>query len=117
MQVSGGIFGELDFFLRHPRSFAAVSSTDDCTIQVLIPRGGRLIATDCDGLRLTVSVSIHPGADSGGAPKHAEPSLGPRGGSRACASQVPLLPGERQARTERRRQGRANVARVVRSAN
>jgi CRP-like cAMP-binding protein len=40
MQVSGGIFGELDFFLRHPRSFAAVSSTDDCTIQVLNPRGG-----------------------------------------------------------------------------
>ena len=66
MQVSGGIFGELDFFLRHPRSFAAVSSTDDCTIQVLIRAGGgmtaqtrcsfargggRLIATDCDGLR------------------------------------------------------------------
>ena len=48
MQVSGGIFGELDFFLRHPRSFAAVSSTDDCTIQVLIRAGG---APDCDGLR------------------------------------------------------------------
>ena len=62
MQVSGGIFGELDFFLRHPRSFAAVSSTDDCTIQVLIPRGGRLIATDCDGLRriATDSLRIDP---------------------------------------------------------
>ena len=27
--------GELDFFLRHPRSFSAVASTDDCTVQVL----------------------------------------------------------------------------------
>ena len=33
--VDGGIFGELDFFLRHPRSFAAVASTNDCTVQVL----------------------------------------------------------------------------------
>ena len=33
--VNGGIFGELDFFLRHPRSFSAVASTDDCTVQVL----------------------------------------------------------------------------------
>ena len=31
--VNGGIFGELDFFLRHPRSFSAVASTDSCTVQ------------------------------------------------------------------------------------
>ena len=34
--VDGGIFGELDFFLRHPRSFTAVASSMDHTvIQVL----------------------------------------------------------------------------------
>ena len=33
--VDGGIFGELDFFLRHPRSFSAVASTPDTCVQVL----------------------------------------------------------------------------------
>ena len=33
--VDGGIFGELDFFLRNPRSFSAVASSRDTTIQVL----------------------------------------------------------------------------------
>uniref|UniRef100_A0A7S2B7X7 Cyclic nucleotide-binding domain-containing protein n=1 Tax=Haptolina brevifila TaxID=156173 RepID=A0A7S2B7X7_9EUKA len=33
--VNGGIFGELDFFLRNPRSFTAVASTDNCTLQEL----------------------------------------------------------------------------------
>ena len=33
--VNGGIFGELDFFLRNPRSFDAVASSADCTVQML----------------------------------------------------------------------------------
>ena len=33
--VNGGIFGELDFFLRNPRSFNAVATSDDCTILLL----------------------------------------------------------------------------------
>jgi CRP-like cAMP-binding protein len=33
--VNGGIFGELDFFLRNPRSFDAVSSSPDCVVQIL----------------------------------------------------------------------------------
>jgi len=33
--VNGGIFGELDFFLRNVRSFDAVASTADCTVQIL----------------------------------------------------------------------------------
>ena len=33
--VNGGIFGELDFFLRNPRSFDAVASTPNCTVQML----------------------------------------------------------------------------------
>ena len=33
--ADGGIFGECDFFLRHPRSFSAVASTNDTTVQVL----------------------------------------------------------------------------------
>ncbi len=30
--VNGGIFGELDFFLQHPRSFNAVATSDGCVI-------------------------------------------------------------------------------------
>jgi SulP family sulfate permease len=30
--VNGGIFGELDFFLRHPRSFYAYATSDNCVI-------------------------------------------------------------------------------------
>jgi CRP-like cAMP-binding protein len=33
--ADGGIFGELDFFLRNPRSFSATASTPDTTVQVL----------------------------------------------------------------------------------
>ena len=30
--ADGGIFGELDFFLRHPRSFYAYATSDNCVI-------------------------------------------------------------------------------------
>ena len=33
--VDGGIFGEVDFFLRQPRSFFAEASSADCTLRVL----------------------------------------------------------------------------------
>jgi len=48
--VSGGIFGELDFFLRHARSFTAVASTDDCTIQVLTREALQSMQSQASGL-------------------------------------------------------------------
>ena len=48
--VNGGIFGELDFFLRHPRSFSAVASTDDCTVQVLTRDALQSMQSQASGL-------------------------------------------------------------------